>query len=171
MEIERQFLINGARIPYEWRSSDFIIIEQAYLAVSDYREVRVRKQEFIKNHSSYKVEYILTVKEETEDMLMRHEYEIPLDEECYKMLVQNRPVLKKHRYDISKYLGHYAVLDIYLNLYYPLCVVEIEFENEEDANNYVPPPDLYPEVTHLSTYRAKNLIKHVKKEDDDKWLD
>ena len=170
MEIERQFVVNN--VPHEWVSSnDFILIEQAYLAVSTNREIRIRKQEFIKNYSLYKVEYILTVKEETEDMLMRHEYEIPIDEECYKLLVQNRVILKKCRHDISKYIGHKAVLDIYDNLYYPLNIVEVEFNSKEEAEKYVPHPDLYLEVTHLSTYRAKNLIKHVKKEDDDKWLD
>lgn len=164
MEIERKFLIKLGDIPFHWISNCYYKIDQTYIAISNDLEIRVRRLNEVESHKVIDTKYFLTVKSNTTNKLVRNEFEISIDEVCYDQLIKDRPILKKERYDISKYINKKAVLDKYLNLSSSLYIVEVEFDSIEEANLFEPCHFLGPEITNVDMYKNRNLWKRVKED-------
>lgn len=148
-EVERKFLVDpdeasrragAARAQYR--------IEQAYVAIDDEREVRLRAIDGERG--------LLTVKSHGE--LERDEFEIELDEEQFRTL---SPLLDTKAIEKTRYLldhdGHTVELDVYAGDLQGLVVAEVEFESRNDAEAFEPPGWLGRDVTGDPRYRNHKL--------------
>ena len=146
MEIERKFTIK--ELP-DLSKYSFHIMEQGYLNTDPV--VRVRKED---NN------YYMTYK--GKGLLVREEYNLPLNEEAYTHLVAKADgiVIRKKRYLIP-YEKYTIELDIFEKPYENLVLAEVEFESEEDATAFQPPAWFLEDVTCDRRYHNSNLSKGV----------
>ena len=145
MEIERKFLVSVLPENYDHHSSHQI--EQAYLSTDPV--VRIRKEDD---------QYYLTYK--SRGLLAREEYNLPLNQASYEHLLTKADgiVLTKQRFLIPLPGTSYtAELDIFSGHYKGLMLVEVEFENEEQANAFVPPEWFGEDVTFSGEYQNSRL--------------
>lgn len=156
MEIERKYLID--QIPFSLEDYPCLLIEQGYLSTSPV--VRVRRQ----NDDFY-----LTYK--SSGLMTREEYNLPLNEDAYHHLIQKADgiIITKKRYLIplnSQYAdlspnpaGQDLTieLDIFEGEYQGLCLAEVEFATEDDANSFTPPSWFGEDVTFSSKYHNSNM--------------
>lgn len=141
LEIERKFLIKGFP-DYLWnyKHSD---IEQHYISFEP--EVRVRK---IDDSN------LLTFK--TDGSLERKELEIPITNLQFTELKEmSSGSVTKTRYFIEENNYIYE-LDVYNNID-NLLTVEVEFESQEDAENFSVPEWFGEEITNIKEFKNKNL--------------
>jgi adenylate cyclase len=148
IEIERKFLV--AEPPPDlsrWPSSG---IEQGYLAVAqDGTEVRVRRRD---GRSA-----VLTVKSGGDRR--RVEEEIDIDPERFERLwplTEGRRV-EKTRYEIPVDGGAVIELDVYAGDLDGLVVAEVEFDSDEGADAFGPPPWCTREITDDPRYKNQRL--------------
>lgn len=144
MEIERKFLIK--EMPNVAQFS-FHAMEQGYLNTDPV--VRVRKEDDT---------YYLTYK--GKGLLVREEYNLPLNEEGYYHLVEKADgvIIRKKRYLIP-YEKYTIELDVFGEPYENLVIAEVEFESEEEANAFCPPEWFGEDVTLDRRYHNSNLSK------------
>lgn len=155
-EIERKFLVNEDLLKDEDSISinGIELIEQTYLSFMP--EVRVRMIDEISNDFHIK-KYYLTAKTDGDEV--RGEFEAEISDSTYEDLIKNKvsKTLKKSR---RKYLlknGLIAELDEYKDL--DLMIVEVEFESEDEANDFISPVWFGKEVTYDRNYRNKNISR------------
>lgn len=151
-EVERKFLLK--QIPNFLDTSHFVQISQAYLFIDeDGNELRLRK----KSDSSGD-KYIQTYKSKGD--LKRSEVEFEISKENFEALWEHasKRVLKKKRY-LIQYENLLLELDEYQNNLEGLLVLEIEFENEDIAKDFIPFDWLGEEITYDPKYKNKNLAK------------
>ena len=120
MEIERKFTVKA--LPENLDSYPFHLIEQAYLNTDPV--LRIRRQDN---------EYYLTYK--GKGLMAREEYNLPLNEEAYRHLIQKADgiIISKKRYLIPL-TGRLTIeLDIFEGDLAPLKLAEVEFETKEEA--------------------------------------
>ncbi|KIR01941.1 hypothetical protein P261_00755 [Lachnospiraceae bacterium TWA4] len=143
MEIERKFLIS--KLP-DLSTYSFHKISQAYLNTEPV--IRIRKQDD---------DYILTYK--GKGLLAREEYNLPLNEESYHHLAKKADgnVITKTRYLIPLNHGLLAELDIFDSPFEWLQLVEVEFKNLKEANDFTPPNWFGEEVTNDYHYQNSYL--------------
>jgi CYTH domain-containing protein len=148
IEIERKFLV--AEPPSDlsrWPSS---AIEQGYLAVGgDGTEVRVRRRDG--------GAAVLTVK--SSGGRRRVEEELDIEPERFERLwplTEGRRI-EKARYEIPADEGHVIELDVYAGDLEGLVVAEVEFDSDEEAEAYAPPPWFATEVTDDPRYKNQRL--------------
>ena len=148
MEIERKFLPKN--IPYDLSKYPCHKISQAYLCTGPV--IRIRRQDN---------DYILTYK--SGGMMMREEYNLPLNEEAYNHLLKKADgiVISKTRYVIPLDEKHNIELDIFDEPHAPLQMLEVEFSSEEDANSFNPPEWFGEEVTYDRRYHNSYLSKNL----------
>ena len=142
-EIERKFLVKS--LPnLDKRTKDKIL--QGYISKSP--EVRVRQKGSL---------YFLTIK--SQGALNRKEFETLITLSHFKTLWYDfiEEYISKTRYYIRLNQQSIAELDIYHDELEGLITVEVEFESEEEANNFTPPDWFGKEVTYDSRYKNKNL--------------
>jgi len=147
MEIERKFLLNS--LPINIDKFDWCEIEQAYISYEP--EIRIRR----KNSS-----YYLTKKNNGD--LIRDEIEKEIDDEMYYLLLDHykeNNIIKKKRYFIPLSARVTAEIDIFEDNLEGLKMVEVEFDTEEDAKNFVVPNWFGEEVTYDKKYKNKNLSR------------
>ena len=151
MEIERKYLIDKNLIPFSLSSYPSHIIEQAYLCTSPV--VRVRKEDD---------KYYMTYK--GQGLMVREEYNLPLTEEAYSHLLKKADgnIITKTRYliplkenTLEKEL--LIELDIFEGAFEGLYLAEIEFNSEEDANNFTPPSWFGEDVTFNGKYHNSKM--------------
>lgn len=152
MEIERKFVIdnNNKRISnmievlLKDKMPDYI--EQSYLSFNP--EVRIRRRDD---------KYYLTVK--SNGTLSREEYETEISLQSYEELKQKicSNTIIKERYSFKLTSSYTAEIDVYKNELYNLIMVEVEFPNEEEANNFQPLLWFGREVTYDDKFKNKNL--------------
>lgn len=149
MEIERKWLIKDfPSDSYKITTEETIL--QGYISIDP--EVRIRKTSFGVNNL-----YYLSIKS-TGD-LSRMEVEIEISESNYNHLLTLVPydmITKNYRiYEFAGYKIEMSKVDN--NWYY----AEVEFETEEDANNFeFPFPSLVlKEVTYDAAFKMKNYWK------------
>jgi adenylate cyclase len=148
IEIERKFLV--AEPPSDlarWPSS---AIEQGYLAVADDRtEVRVRRRD---GRAA-----VLTVK--SGGGRQRVEEEIDIEPERFERLwpLTVGRQIEKTRYEIPADDGAVIELDVYAGDLDGLVVAEVEFESDEKADAFEPPPWFGREVTDDPRYKNQRL--------------
>jgi len=147
MEIERKFLLNS--LPVNIDKFDFSEIEQAYISYDP--EIRIRRKDG---------SYYLTKKSNGE--LTRTEIEKEIDSKIYYLLLdyyKENNVIKKKRYFIPLSARITAEIDVFEDNLEGLKMVEVEFDNEEEAKNFVIPNWFGEEVTYDKNYKNKNLSK------------
>ena len=147
MEIERKYLIDINKVPYNLNEIKKHNIEQGYLS----REpvVRVRKED---------EDYYLTYK--SKGMMVREEYNLPLTKESYAHLIKKADgiIITKIRY-IIPYEKYVIELDEFMGKYKGLYLAEVEFENEKEAEEFNPPIWFGEDVTFKSEYHNSNMSK------------
>lgn len=149
MEIERKYMIH--QLPEGLNLHPHYKIEQAYLCTEPV--VRIRRQGD---------EYFLTYK--SKGFMVREEYNLPLTKEAYEHL---RPkvdgiLISKTRYVLPLEGGLNIELDIFDAPYETLRLAEVEFPDEETANQFVPPSWFGEDVTFSTEYQNSTLSKGLK---------
>ena len=91
--------------------------------------------------------------------LERKEYEHPITQEVYEELSRDKRKLRKVRFTLSLKDGRIGYLDKYLLVGGSLKpnILEVEFENKEEAESFIPPHWAREEVTDDPSYRAYHL--------------
>lgn len=147
MEIEKKYLIK--QLPDNYQAFPVRDIEQAYLCISP--TIRVRKD----NDQFY-----LTYK--SSGLITREEYNLPLTEASYGHLLKKADghILTKKRYLIPLTgTGFTIELDIFEGVFIGLILAEVEFETEQQAHLFLPPPWFGEEVTFTPKYHNSTLSR------------
>lgn len=145
MEIERKFLVK--ELPAHLVEYPKRHIEQGYLCVAPV--VRIRK-----DNEKYELTY------KSGGMMVRQEYNLPLDKESYEHLktkVDGR-LIAKTRYMIP-HEPYTIELDVFENDLAPLVLAEVEFQTEEEANTFAPPEWFGEDVTFSKLYHNSVLSR------------
>jgi len=144
MEIERKFLVK--ELPENLEAYVCHQIEQGYLSTEPV--VRIRKSD---------EKYILTYK--GKGLLIREEYNLPLTKESYEHLrtKADGKLIQKKRYKIPYQEKYMIELDIFEGELKPLQLAEVEFETEEEANQFIPPDWFGEDVTFSGEYQNSTL--------------
>lgn len=144
MEIERKYLVK--KVPENLNDYECLKIEQAYLCRKPV--VRIRKQD---------EEYILTYK--GDGMMIREEYNLPLDKEAYEHLREKADgkVITKKRYIIPIENELKVELDIFEGEQKGIILAEVEFPDEETCNQFQPPEWFLEDVTMRKEYHNSNM--------------
>ena len=154
MEIERKWLIDVNRIPYDLSKYESWEIEQAYISFNP--TIRIRK---ISNLNSF----VLTMKSPSKDKgLSREEYEMSITNDQYINLLNKIEgiVLKKTRYRIP-YENKLIELDLFHDCYEGLGYIEIEFKTKEEAKAFIKPEWVLKELTSDSRYSNAALANKI----------
>ena len=146
MEIERKYLIK--KLPEDLAQYPHMEMEQAYLCTEPV--VRVRKEG---------EDYVLTYK--SKGLMVREEYNLPLNEEAYRHLIQKADgiIISKKRYLIPLTDRLTIELDIFEGDLAPLKLAEVEFETKEEAESFLPPKWFGKDVTFSSDYHNSTLSR------------
>ncbi|MGA7395992.1 MAG: CYTH domain-containing protein [Solirubrobacterales bacterium] len=145
-EIERKFLLDGSP---DWLSgNESREIQQGYLVVSETDEVRLRQDGEVPR---------MTVKRG--HGMAREETEIELTASQFAELW---PLTEDRRVEKTRYLvplegGLTAEVDEYSGEFHGLLVVEVEFESEQAANDFVPPEWFGRDVTGQRQYSNQRM--------------
>jgi len=131
---------------------------QSYISINP--EVRIRKRinlSLFGNEES--VNYKLCFKSDGD--LSREEVEVDITEDKYYNLlhmISGEPIKKEYRqfniYDT--YIAECSIVDN------DWMYAEVEFNSEEDANNFIPPDWFGEEVTYDKNYKMKNYWKQTR---------
>ena len=144
-EIEKKYLVNN--FP---EISDNIIrneIMQGYIFITDSMELRLRKKSG---------QYFQTIK--TGEGLNRGEFEVELSANQFDVLwplTENKRV-EKTRYEIN-YSGFLVELDVYKGILGGLMTAEVEFNSEDEIQNFNPPDWFGEDITLDKRYKNKSL--------------
>lgn len=157
MEIERKFLVDLNKNPYDLTTAKVLRIEQAYLCTGPV--VRIR-QEDDKYYLTYKSKGNAT---DNEWMLAHQEYNLPLDKESYEHLLKKADgnIITKDRYLLPLDNDLVIELDIFKGAFDGMVLAEVEFPDIEAANNFVPPEWFTKDVTYDTNYH--NSVLSTKK--------
>lgn len=153
VEIEKKWLINKDKIPYDLSNSEIAKIEQTYICFSP--EIRVRKI----NDGE---EYTFAVKTNmTSDGMIRDEMEDSITQEEYNNLMKKQEgnTIYKTRYQFLDD-GYLLAIDIFSGELEGLAYLEIEFENQEEANNFKTPEWVIKDVTSDLNYKNGYLARY-----------
>ncbi|MCI7322997.1 MAG: CYTH domain-containing protein [Lachnospiraceae bacterium] len=144
MEIERKFLVN--KLPDNLEKYESKKIAQGYLCTAPV--VRIRRSN---------EDYYLTYK--GKGLMVREEYNLPLTKEAYQHLLPkiDGRLIEKTRYLISLTDRLTAELDVFEGELAPLTLVEVEFENVEEAGAFQPPEWFGEDVTGSGKYHNSTL--------------
>lgn len=152
VEIEKKWIIDKENIPYNLSNAEIIEIEQTYICFSP--EIRVRKIDGGKG-------YTFAVKTNiTADGMTRDEFEDNITEEEYNNLIKKREgnTISKTRYQFLD--GEYLLaIDIFSGELDGLAYLEIEFENQEEANKFEEPSWVIKDVTSDLNYKNGHLAR------------
>ncbi|MBE5922368.1 MAG: CYTH domain-containing protein [Lachnospiraceae bacterium] len=146
MEIERKFLIKS--LPENLENYPSSHLQQGYLSTGPV--VRVRKDDDT---------YTLTYK--GGGMMMREEYNLPLNKQSYEHLLAKADgnIITKRRYRIPFDERHTIELDIFEGRFEGLVLAEVEFETKEEAENFLPPDWFGEDVTYDRCYHNSFLSR------------
>jgi adenylate cyclase len=147
VEIERKFLID--QVPPDLDARPSSRIDQGYIAITeDGVEVRIR---------SYGSRSFLTIKSGGGEV--RLEEEIEIDERRFRSLwplTDGRRICKR-RYRIPAENGATIELDVYDGALTGLVTAEVEFDSEDAAAGFTPPPWIGQEITEELAYKNQRL--------------
>jgi len=151
LEIERKFLVDMNKVPYDFSALDNKKIEQGYILHDP--EIRVRE---VSSEA-----YFMTIKSSTEDPIVRNEVEFKISKEAYIKLMERNDVYKinKTRYIVFENNSKYEI-DVYGGRLTGLACLEVEFNSKEEADAFLPPYWVKKEVTEDIRYRNGFLAKN-----------
>lgn len=165
LEMERKFKINNPDKLREYTNN--IIgryeLKQYYLYIDNNFEKRIRSKKDLDNR---KVKYKYTEKEgkgdtrkEKEKTISKSDFLKYLSEILKKNL---KPIVKiRTVYRIDKYI---VEVDQYINQEYllnKLVVCEVEFDNKNKMDNFIPLDFMSEEITKNSKYKNASLFKKI----------
>ena len=154
MEIEKKFLIQT--MPDNLEQMEKKEIEQGYLCTDPV--VRIRK-----SNESYILTYKSRLKdsENHADVHINREVEMPLTKEGYLHLREkaDNHMITKTRYLIPLPSGHMGELDIFHNQLEGLHFIEVEFQDEKDAADFVA-PDWFGENVSKDERYTNSFLSH-----------
>lgn len=155
VEIEKKYLIDKEKIPYDLSNvnAEITEIEQTYICFSP--EIRVRKL----NGGS---QYTFTVKTNmTSDGMTRDEFENYITEEEYNNLIKKKEgnTIHKTRYQFLDG-DNLLAIDIFHDDLDGLAYLEVEFANEEEANEFETPNWVIKDVTEDVNYKNGHLARN-----------
>ena len=137
-EIERKFLVEGARIA-EWGKG--VVIQQGYLARGEEATCRVR----VADENGY-----LTIKGKTEGISRQEfEYAIPVEEARTLLTLCEGGIISKTRWRVP-YEGKIWEVDVFDGENAGLIIAEIELESEQEI--FTKPPWISDEVSDDPRY-------------------
>jgi len=152
MEIERKFLIDPNKIPYDLNVLDKYEITQSYISFSP--EIRIRNVDGTR--------FYLTVKADVDSNgLIREERNFWISEEEYNNLfkkIEGNTIYKTRYQGLDEHRRIFAI-DIFKGDLEGLAYYEMEFKNEELANSYIPPSWVGKEVTSDKRYKNGSLAQ------------
>ena len=154
LEIEKKWVIDKDKIPYDLSKADKFEIVQTYINYAP--EIRVR--EITNNGHTW---YMMAIKRYVnEDALIREESDFYITKEEYDSTVGKGldNTIYKTRYQLDVEGLTYAV-DIFKENLEGLAYLEIEFENEEQANSYEVPDWVIKDVTNDRRYKNQELAQ------------
>ena len=146
MEIERKYLID--QIPFNLSEYPSRKIEQGYLCTEPV--VRIRRDG---------EDYYLTYK--SKGLMVREEYNLPLTRDAYEHLKPKADgsIITKERFLIPLDDTLTIELDRFEGDLAPLLLAEMEFQDEDSANAFVPPEWFGEDVTFSSKYHNSTLSR------------
>lgn len=146
MEIERKYLID--QIPFDLSEYPSRKIEQGYLCTEPV--VRIRRDG---------EDYYLTYK--SKGLMVREEYNLPLTRDAYEHLKPKADgrIITKERFLIPLDDTLTIELDRFEGDLAPLLLAEMEFQDEDSANAFVPPEWFGEDVTFSSKYHNSTLSR------------
>ena len=143
-EIERKFLVDKTP-PLEAYPFEHII--QAYISVEP--EIRIRKKGekyFLTEKSGYGL-----VRKESEREISEQEFLEAYEKTEGRVLTKTRYCIPYDKYTLE--------LDVYEGKNAGLVVCEIEFDNIDEANNFIPPEWFGKDITDDKNYKNKVLAE------------
>lgn len=151
IEIERKFLVDLNKVPYDFSKLERKSIEQGYIIYKP--EIRVR--------SISGEDFFMTIKGETDSSDVRNELEFRISKEAFFTLMSRDDVSKisKTRYIVKEGLNKYEI-DVFDGKLKGLACLEVEFENKEASDNFVVPNWITREITNDLRYRNSSLAKN-----------
>lgn len=173
-EIERKYAVKC--IPKELNLDKIINIKQSFIYHDKITLVRLRKVTTISNKGDSKVEYIYTVKTrgdidytKSNNLATRYEIENHITEEEYSKLLSRQisNTINKTRIVIPLEENLKAEMDVFHGYLEGLIVVEVEFENEEQANKFEK-PDWFGEEVGYKILSNRKLSEMTKEEFESK---
>ncbi|MBQ7541156.1 MAG: CYTH domain-containing protein [Clostridia bacterium] len=157
MEIERKWLLDTERIPYDLDTLEAYEIEQAYISFRP--SVRVRRLRG-KNGAE---RFVLTVKSAAVDggSLAREEFELPIDRKAYDSLLKKAEgrVIRKTRYLVRRSDGLLEEIDLFRGDLEGLAYLEIEFGDVAQAQSFPSPDWTQRDVTADKRFRNSALAR------------
>jgi CYTH domain-containing protein len=146
IERERRFLVETLPDPLPKPKQ----IEQAYVSTGS-ASVRVRRTDD---------QHTLTIK--TGSGRNRHEIERDLEQEEFEAIWAAATELRisKRRHELDLGDGHTAELDLYNGSLSGRMLVEVEFDSDEAADDFTPPPWFGREVTTDNRYTNSSLARY-----------
>lgn len=156
-EIERKYIvIDAAQVDEALKNKEVnflkvIEINQSYLGLKDKEELRVRMATSRDKHR-----FFLTYK--VGSGLVREEVEVEISSAMYYELtdgITNKTLTKKRKQ--LSYGDLVISLDFYDAELGNLIIAEVEFEDEKQADEFIPPSWFVKEVTNDSEYKNSSL--------------
>lgn len=144
MEIERKYLVK--ELPENLEQYPCKHISQGYLNTDPV--VRIRR-----SNDNYTLTY------KGKGLMVREEYNLPLNAESFEHLKEKIDgiLIEKRRYLIPFAEKYTIELDVFEGELAPLQLAEVEFESEEEANNFTPPAWFGEDVTFSTEYHNSTL--------------
>jgi CYTH domain-containing protein len=148
-EIERKFLINPTKIPYDLNTIGFYDIIQGY-ASSTNSDLNYRLRQSVDHNGD--IIYHQTIK--GKGTKIKTEVEIKLSKEQFDVMwiVCENTTLQKRRYNVDNY-----DLDQYKNDLAPLWTIEVEFDTIEECDSFIVPNWFGEEVTEDVRWSNHNI--------------
>lgn len=165
-EIEKKYLIKY--IPKEFKINKIVQIEQNFIYDDKFTLIRLRKVKNIFKENNE--EYIYTVKtqgnieyNEKNETAKRYEIERNITKEQYEQLIENKinNTIRKTRINIPIKDKLEAEIDIYYEYLNDFLTLEVEFENENQAKQFIKPDWFGEEIGHneLSNRKLSKMTK------------
>ena len=153
IEIERKWLVELENIPFDLEKAERHHLIQSYVCFNP--QIRLRN---VDNGSRF----VMTVKPGRSEkaVLSRPEFEAEITRESYEDLTRETvgKTLEKTRYIVPEPgdTGRKFEIDLFEGAYEGLCVVELEFASEEEAQSYPTPEWCTRDITYEPVF--KNVV-------------
>lgn len=146
MEIERKYLIQ--QLPQNLENYPCRIIEQGYLCTDPV--IRIRR-----DNDTFEFTY------KSSGLMVRQEYNLPLTQDAYTHLLPkiDGRLIQKRRYMIPLPNDLTIELDLFEGDLAPLVLAEVEFPDEDTANQFQAPDWFGEDVTFSGKYHNSQLSK------------
>ena len=151
LEIERKFLLDLEKVPYDFSKLEKKSIEQGYIIYKP--EIRIRS---ISNQ-----DFFMTIKGDTDDATVRKEIELKISKDAYFELMGRDDVNKisKNRYIVNEGDNKFEI-DVFEGKLKGLACLEVEFASKEEAEKFIVPSLITKEVTNDFRYRNIFLARN-----------